>query len=301
MRVSAQRMPRVILAKGEGQLGNRLFQAATFLAASYEVGFELWNPALGEYADMFPAISGDVFCRSACASSVPGRRGAWCRMFGLLATRGLEPVLARFGGGVLNITESTDAVDGEYDLCGEDFRGRLAGRRFLIVKGWKFRAHAAVRTHKERVREVFRPEEAIENEVAKTVAVARGGVDVLIGVHVRRGDYAGWLGGKYFFDLESYARWMREAVALYPGRRVAFLVCSNEDVGPLLGMEGIAATRGPGSAVGDLYALAACDLLMGPPSTFSLWASFMGNVRLHMLQASDQSLYAGGFVIHERV
>jgi len=294
-------MPRVILAKGEGQLGNRLFQAATFLVASYEVGFELWNPALGEYAEMFPAIAGDVFCRPGCANPLSGRRGAWCRMLGLLGTRGLEPVLAGFGGGVVDITESTDAVDGEYDLCGEDFRGRLAGRRFLIVKGWKFRAHAALWAHRERVCEVFRPKDSIEAEVARNVEVARGDAEVLIGVHVRRGDYAGWLGGKYFFGLENYARWMREAVALHKGQRVAFLVCSNEDVGPLLGMEGVVATRGPGSAIGDLYALAGCDLLMGPPSTFSLWASFMGNVRLHMLQAVDQSLYAGGFVIHERV
>lgn len=294
-------MPRVILAKGEGQLGNRLFQAATFLAASYEVGFELWNPAFGEYAEMFPAIAGDVFCRPGCARPLPGRRVAWCRMLGLLGARGLEPVLAGFGGGVVDITTSTDAEDGEYDLCGEGFRGLLAGRRFLIVKGWKYRAHTALWAHREKVCGVFRPKESIVNEVARCVNGARGDAEVLIGVHVRRGDYAAWLGGKYFFGLESYARWMREAVALHEGRRVAFLVCSNEDVRPLLGMEGIVATRGPGSAIADLYALAGCDLLMGPPSTFSLWASFMGNVRLHMVQEADQSLYAGGFVIHERV
>lgn len=294
-------IPRVILAKGEGQLGNRLFQAATFLGASYEVGFECWNPALGDYAEFFPAIAGDAFCRPGCAAPKSGHRRWWCRWFALMASKGLRPLVSSVGGGVLDITTSTDAVDGEYDLCGEDFHRRLVGRRFLIVKGWKYRAHAALRAHADKIREVFRLKDSIQREVVTSVEQARGNGDLLIGVHVRRGDYAGWLGGKHFFGLESYARWMREAVAMYAGRRVAFLICSNEDVGPLLEMEGVSAKMGPGSAVGDLYALAGCDLLMGPPSTFSLWASFMGNVRLHMLLEPGQSLYEGGFVIHERV
>jgi hypothetical protein len=57
---------------------------------------------------------------------------------------------------------------------------------------------------------------------------------------------------------------------------VAFLVCSNEPVAPLLSLEGLKVFEGPGTAIGDLYALAGCDKLMGPPSTFSLWASYWG-------------------------
>jgi hypothetical protein len=41
-----------------------------------------------------------------------------------------------------------------------------------------------------------------------------------------------------------------------------------------------------GSAVEDLYSLARCDYLLGPPSTFSLWASFYGNVPLHQMASA---------------
>lgn len=40
----------------------------------------------------------------------------------------------------------------------------------------------------------------------------------------------------------------------------------------------------------DLYAFAKTDLLMGPPSTFTLWASFYGDVPLSMMSTSDQEI-----------
>jgi hypothetical protein len=41
---------------------------------------------------------------------------------------------------------------------------------------------------------------------------------------------------------------------------------------------------GAGSPVGDLYALAQCDYIFGPVSTFSQWASFYGNKPLLHLE-----------------
>jgi hypothetical protein len=42
--VVSQKKATVIISRGEGQLGNRLFQYASFYAASLEKGFRLWNP-----------------------------------------------------------------------------------------------------------------------------------------------------------------------------------------------------------------------------------------------------------------
>jgi hypothetical protein len=39
---------------------------------------------------------------------------------------------------------------------------------------------------------------------------------------------------------------------------------------------------GTGHLIEDLYSLAQCDFLAGPPSTFTLWASFYGKVPLYM-------------------
>jgi hypothetical protein len=289
------KQPRVIVAKGEGQLGNRLFQASTFLAASYEVGFEVWNPAFGEYAEFFPAISGDALCRPWKKSGFAFTRRALCRTFALAS------VTCAGGGVVLDITRSHDAADSEYDLCGQHFANLLKRRPFVIAKGWKFRAREALWKHREKIRGIFKPMSSIQGEVQRRVVAASEGIDLLVGVHVRLGDYAEWQGGRYFFQIGEYARWMHEVVEMNGGRRVGFLVCSNGNVDALLKDKRFRATHGPGSAVADLYALAACDLLIGPPSTFTLWASYYGQVPLHMLETADQRLWEGGFVMHERV
>ena len=76
---------------------------------------------------------------------------------------------------------------------------------------------------------------------------------------------------------------MRETAALFPGRKVAFLICSNEPRQPEE-FAGLTVDFGPNTAVGDLYALAGCDYIVGPLSSFTQWASFYGNKPLFHLR-----------------
>ncbi|HEV2761361.1 MAG TPA: hypothetical protein VGV38_00100, partial [Pyrinomonadaceae bacterium] len=90
---------------------------------------------------------------------------------------------------------------------------------------------------------------------------------------------------------------MRQAESLFPGRRVSFLVCSNaEHVGGAF--EGFRHTRGTGHLVEDLYALAGCDYLVGPPSTFTMWASLYGGVPLCMVEDPRRALRLEDFAVY---
>ena len=291
----------VVISRGEGQLGNRLFQYASFYAASLEKGFRVWNPSFGDYAAWFPLLGNDVFCRPGGRSAHPWLRKFSSRFLPLLSGKSGRVACRPFGGEVLDITDSHDAKDEPYDLGAAEFVSLLERRRFLLVRGWKFRARDALWRKRPEVKNVFRPSDAVTVSVKERLEKARSGCDLLIGIHVRRGDYADWLGGRYFFALEHYERWMREAANLHADRRVAFLVCSNESVEPLLCLEGIKTFEGPGSPIADLYSLAGCDKLLGPPSTFSLWASYWGGVPLQMLEGADEHVWEGGFVIHQNV
>jgi hypothetical protein len=46
----------------------------------------------------------------------------------------------------------------------------------------------------------------------------------------------------------------------------------------------------------DMYVLAACDAILGPPSTFSIWASYYGRVPLMQLEHRDQQVEIGPYV-----
>lgn len=297
---SGPRYATVLVARPEGQLGNRIFQAAAFQAAAWEMGFSLLNPALGPYAEFFPALAEDFFCRPVQELALARWRLLFCRTLDALTSRPLYPVWAAGGCAVLDIAASHDGSEEDYDLCGEEFQRLLSRYRLVVAKGWKFRAHEALKSKREDVVRLFTPHSGIRAEVERHIARARSGCDFLVGLHVRRGDYANWLGGKFFYGLDAYADWLKAANALWPGKKAGFLICSNETVDDLLRLPGVSASAGPGAPITDIYALAACDFLIGPPSTFTLWASYYGGAPLHMLMEKHQQLQIAGFAHHQR-
>jgi len=123
---------------------------------------------------------------------------------------------------------------------------------------------------------------------------ARAQGDLVIGVHVRQGDYAFWEDGRHFYDDRQYAEMMRAAQAAFSDRTTAFVVCSTEPK-TQEAFEGLAVHLAPGDRYGDLAALAACDRIMGPPSTFSAWASFVGGAPLAYVLAPADPLTRASF------
>ena len=53
---------------------------------------------------------------------------------------------------------------------------------------------------------------------------------------------------------------------------------------------GLTVGFGPGSPVGDMYALAKCDYVFGAVSSYSQWASFYGNKPLFQVRDSKDRL-----------
>lgn len=97
----------------------------------------------------------------------------------------------------------------------------------------------------------------------------------IIGVHIRRGDYKFFNNGEWYYSDEEYAMWMRK---LASDRHVKFLICSNEKVD--LGFyqkKGLDVCRIGSNAIEDLCLLSMCDYIMGPPSTYSLWAALISD------------------------
>jgi len=297
---SGRQLAMVLVARPEGQLGNRIFQAAAFQAAAWEMGFAVLNPALGPYAEFFPALAKDFFCRPGQRLPMARWRVLFCRTLDALTSRSLRPAWSAGQCAVLDIAASHDGSEEDYDLCGEEFQRILSRYRLVVAKGWKFRAHTALESRRKNVVKLFTPHSGIRAEVERHIAQARSGCDILVGLHVRRGDYANWLEGKFFYGLDAYAAWLKAANQLWPGKKVGFLICSNESVDDLIRLPGLSASAGPGAPITDLYALAACDFLIGPPSTFTLWASYYGSAPLHMLMEKDQQLQIAGFAHHNR-
>src|SRR2546426_3603448 len=286
----------IFIALRCGRLGNRLLLFANFTALAEEQGHRLFNFTFHSYAHLFETTSQDIYCqyptqkRRSLFEVIPGPAAAIrkTRIFyhAVRTASRLHERFPIFGSSVVTLRESPrpDLIAG---LDGLEVQDQIREAKVVFVYGWRFQAPALVQRHGGKIRAYFRPIQEYENSSSQAVNRLRRQADVVVGVHLRLGDYYKWRGGKFFFPVSRYTGWMNELADQFPGRKVGFLVCSDEPRNPSE-FPGLTVGLGPGSAMGDLYALAKCDYVLGPFSTFSQWASFYGEKPLfHLYSIHD--------------
>ena len=113
----------------------------------------------------------------------------------------------------------------------------------------------------------------------------------VVGLHVRRGDYQDFLGGKYYYQDLDYSKWViqiREYYSKSFSSDVYIVVCTNESSTPKCGQDYTSRY----SWIVDLMIFQKCDLLIGPPSTFTAWASYVSQTPCIHFQDVDQDFDA---------
>lgn len=149
--------------------------------------------------------------------------------------------------------------------------------------------------HKEYITHLFKPDENCIKDVDTVFSRLRDNNDLVIGMHVRRGDYKTFIDGRYYFDDLTYANFIRQLVAQMPGRRVVTYIASNEPIN-ITSFNGLAVHHVPNSSpLTDLESLSRCDYILGPPSTFSMWASFIGDKPLLFLMNETAAVHLPEF------
>ena len=143
-------------------------------------------------------------------------------------------------------------------------------------KLWRFRSKYEIAKYYKVIKKVFTPNQNILDRGQQFIKQLNS--DVIIGVHIRWGDYkteAPWL----YHDIEVYKSRMIEARNLFPGQKVGFIVCSEEGK-ELKELTELNCVYPQSDAITDLYTLAQCQYLIATSSTFSNWASYWGNIGL---------------------
>ena len=266
----------LIVVEDGGGLANRLFVFANAIATGQMTGHRVFNPAFRRWSDSFEGTAGDAM------SSFPRRRRA---LFGGALSARIAASLSYRSCGILTGSHhgpvrATTLIWPQYrDLDTPEEVADLRRRRLVLLKGWLFRNRSGVERHAATIRNFFQPMPDICSEADGIVGAARAAGDLLVGVHVRHRDYREFMDGKFFYPLTTYVALMRSVAAMLAPQRAAFLVCSDEEQDRSLASD-LAVTFSTMGPVQDLWALSRCDLLMGPPSTFSQWAAFLGETPL---------------------
>jgi len=253
-----------------GRLGNRLFLAAhlTAFCRKWQVLFS--NPAMAPYDRLFPALA--PFARpvdrpfQVARSWLPG-----------------SMVFRYWGAHDLNFDRQPlpQLVD------------PLKAGKDVFFRGWLFRGFESIQRFRDEIVTTFRPHDTVLSWADHRLAEARVRGEVVVGVHIRWEDYRGT---PNFLEPREYLQRMTGVAALLAPRRAVFLVFSNE---PLTASDFSPheVVLAQGSPIQDLTLMSRCDFLMAPPSTFSGWASFSGNVPLVTLSRDQGNLELEDFHI----
>lgn len=167
-----------------------------------------------------------------------------------------------------------------------------------IVRGWNFRVNNLTKKHYIKLNNIYRINNVqLQNKLILTqryfLQLKTNG-KFLVGLHIRRGDYKVWDNGKYFFSDNFYMKVVEnlKMKLLRENKDPFFIVVSDEKVESKIKFDFFS----NGSWHEDQIVLQNCNLLVGPPSTFTMWASYISQIPLIQLK-TEESIDLNNWII----
>lgn len=161
----------------------------------------------------------------------------------------------------------------------------MRSRRMLVVAGWYAQWHDLFLKYKPEILRLFAFDAGVEQTVATTLGTDSS---LRLGVHIRRGDYKTFHGGRFYYTDEQYVDTIRRFLALHPSEQVTVYICGND---PQLSRDyyrqqlpTCRVVFPDGNPAEDLCLLSHCHWLMGAPSTFSLVAAMYRDLPLYWIE-----------------
>lgn len=161
-----------------------------------------------------------------------------------------------------------------------------------VVEGWRVEFHDLFVKYKQEIIRLFAFNSDIRTKVIDYMDKQHDAEDTIrLGVHIRRGDYKTFCGGRYFYDDNVYISYIKAFVSRHKGKNIKVYVCGNDPlldkdyyVSQLSAVQVFFPNGNPGE---DLCLLSECDYLIGAPSTFSLVASMYHDLPLLWMHTAD--------------
>lgn len=184
-----------------------------------------------------------------------------------------------------------------FDREGADYQEaerQMERHNTLVVEGWYARWYDLFLKYKQDIIRLFAFNKDIEQRVGTLLDDS-----LRLGIHIRRGDYRNFQGGRFLYSDEQYLNVIRSFLSLFPHRKTHIYICGND---PHLDKEyylqqlpACQVTFPDGNPGEDLCLLSHCDYLIGAPSTFSLVAAMYRDLPLYWVEDPDLQLSPDSF------
>lgn len=183
----------------------------------------------------------------------------------------------------------------EFDNDQEDTslkEGQMKTENLLFVKGWGFRNKEYTTADRNYYKELFYPNFAAKNN--NIIDPEK----INIGIHIRRGDYKQWQGGKYFFNEDVYTKAIDRLIELVGAPCKVLIFTNDANLNRhLYDAKYSHCYISSSDEKTDHYLMSKCNYIIGPPSSFSMWASYIGNTKFYHLKSEKDNFKLEDFEI----
>ena len=290
----------LIIKDHYGRLGNRLWQFSYLIAFGYENNIIVSYPGFKEYAHYFEGTKNNYFC-SFPALNLPFTPPAFWRELVFKSVPLAKRIFTR-----LNVNKSIyqhkSFKNREYfDMDDNLNRNIILGTKFFTIEGWLTRCNKSLIKHRKDIKKIFTP----SNQYFKKNLIPKD-ESTLIGIHIRQKDKNDYPNPGYLYLNESsefptykdYVNLMNSCLKLFG--ECTFIVVSNLPIEKRFFRKNRVFYTNS-HLVQDLYTLSSCDYIIGTSSTFTLWASFFGEVPYFMIEKKKKDINRESFNIYKNL
>ena len=265
-----------------GRLGNQLELAAHLIVFSELENRTICLQYLARHAEAFPYFDGSVLRVYPAQKRFPAM---------------IEKIIAKVIGKLVQydlITKIDFLEKNEWVYFDDPTSAsnpelmKLRSAWLCTLKVWRFRSKTKIKNYRQKILGVLTPHPAVLASGKNFIAQLN--CEIVIGVHIRWGDYK-TAAPELYHGIEVYRERMREARALFPGQTVGFIVCTEEQL-DLVELQEMNCVFPKSDAITDLYTLAQCDYLIASASTFSSWASYWGDIGIFTISDRNRRIVA---------
>ena len=158
-----------------------------------------------------------------------------------------------------------------------------------FVKGWDFRDYQLTLKYHKKLKEIYSFDKSSFSKksifLIKFINKLRNKGKFIIGLHIRRKDYESWNDGKYYYSDKFYNKLIHELHMKYKNLNLEpfVFIVSDEKINKNLKYDYF----DKGSWKEDQIILQNCNLIVGPPSTFTMWASYIAEIPLIKIYSEE--------------
>ncbi len=145
-------------------------------------------------------------------------------------------------------------------------------KRLFLVSGFDFQDYTLLDKYHEEIISRYRNTK-VNKDIVYLDNFKKNG-RIIIGVHIRQGDYAHFGGGKYFYSPEEYINILKEFIKDNNIDNPLIAIFSDQHITDTQFYDFADVFISRNTYNIDYTLMGLCTYLIGPPSTFTLWASY---------------------------